>query len=394
MTAKVFNVFANLETEFLEAKKSLKDVDESIKRVTGREPNNFMTKVVKERSVDRPNRSTASLASNYSKSNSVVDEQSYEPQRKRRFYGNNMNRSRISERESSNDFDEPIRKPTVQSSVVAPTREVKPRTQALEEQKKDKSLARNKRMFGMILGTLQKFQNEESSKRDTQTMKRVEIEKKLDEKAEQEKIALKKERRELFLIRREKEAQIRRIEHKMERVEIHREWERSHQHLSNYIQTKTKPNIFYLPAKQTPETEKRLQESKDKYRLIVAEKRAKVQKELAEIDELYKKEEQNDVIDEEMEDVVNDESNAKENNTDEHKNDDQNDEKLSVNETNINSNHISDDLNKTQLLSESINANTGEHSLNGSIIDNASDVKMQTNEESIGDKEFEPIYDE
>jgi hypothetical protein len=56
----------------------------------------------------------------------------------------------------------------VQSSVVATTRSAKPRTQALEEQKNDKkSLARNKRMFGMILGTLQKFQNEESTRKDT-----------------------------------------------------------------------------------------------------------------------------------------------------------------------------------------------------------------------------------
>ena len=52
--------------------------------------------------------------------------------------------------------------------MVATPREVKPRTQALEEQKNDKkSLARNKRMFGMILGTLQKFQSEESMRKDT-----------------------------------------------------------------------------------------------------------------------------------------------------------------------------------------------------------------------------------
>jgi len=42
----------------------------------------------------------------------------------------------------------------------------------------------------------------------------------LDAAAEEERTALRKERRELFLIRREKQAQIRRIEHKMQRVEI------------------------------------------------------------------------------------------------------------------------------------------------------------------------------
>ncbi len=38
MTTKVLNVFANLENEFSEAQKSLKEVDESIKKITGREP--------------------------------------------------------------------------------------------------------------------------------------------------------------------------------------------------------------------------------------------------------------------------------------------------------------------------------------------------------------------
>ena len=147
--------------------------------------------------------------------------------------------SRFDEREFDLPDEEPTRKPTLQSSVIATTRETKPRTQALEEQKSDKKgLARNKRMFGMILGTLQKFQKEETSRKDTvwlftiwfkqssywfvlqQTQKRVEIEKKLDAKAEEERVAIKKEKRELFMKRREKQAQIRRIEHKLQRVEI------------------------------------------------------------------------------------------------------------------------------------------------------------------------------
>ncbi|CAG2176293.1 unnamed protein product, partial [Oppiella nova] len=346
MTAKVFNVFANLETEFLEAKKSLKDVDESIKKITGREPN-LAAKGVKGQTNGR-NRVALPFGNSFSTAISQIEDQSDEPLRKRRFFGGSaFSRLRGDQRDIAyDDYEEPVRKPTVQSSVVATTRSAKPRTQALEEQKNDKkSLARNKRMFGMILGTLQKFQNEESTRKDTQTQKRVEIEKKLDAKAEQERTALRKERRELFLVRREKEAQIRRIEHKMQRVEIHQEWERSHQHLSNYIQTKTKPNLFYLPAKHTPETEKRLQETKDKYRLIVAEKRAKVQKELSEIDELYKKEEQT-LLDEDMEEMETHESDTKQN-SDETKPLAQIESQSETLESNNNSNNIviSDDNN-------------------------------------------------
>lgn len=80
-----------------------------------------------------------------------------------RFSHANERSIRYSQEDESN-----IRKPTLQSSVIATPKEVKPRTQALEEQKSDKrGMARNKRMFGMILGTLQKFQNEESQRKDT-----------------------------------------------------------------------------------------------------------------------------------------------------------------------------------------------------------------------------------
>lgn len=375
MTTKV-NVFANLETEFLLAQKSLKDVDESIKKITGREPIN--TKGAKAQSNPR-NRVTPPFNNTFSSAITQNEEQTDEPQRKKRFFGSAFSRIHVSDRNDLvSDNETPARKPTLQSSVIATTREVKPRTQALEEQKSDKkSLARNKRMFGMILGTLQKFQNEESMRKDTQSQKRVEIEKKLDEKAEEERNALRRERRELFLVRREKQAQIRRIEHKLLRVEIHQDWERSHQHLGNFIQTKTKPHIFYLPAKHYPESEKRLQETKDKYRLIVAEKRAKVQKELSEIDELYKKEEVIDVLDEEMEfEMLNMKENSKR----------------------VEQNNNLDIENNKVITEVDSNANTSmiatEEASNGVKPENTELESHEVHDEAINDEEFEPIYDE
>ena len=35
-------------------------------------------------------------------------------------------------------------------------------------------------------------------------------------------------------------------------------WEATHRHLLNFIQTKTKPHIFYLPKKHNSKTEERL----------------------------------------------------------------------------------------------------------------------------------------
>lgn len=44
---------------------------------------------------------------------------------------------------------------------------MKHRNQVLEEQKNDKkSMSRNRRMFGHILGTLEKFKNEQSQRKD------------------------------------------------------------------------------------------------------------------------------------------------------------------------------------------------------------------------------------
>ncbi|CAG2179192.1 unnamed protein product, partial [Oppiella nova] len=85
MTAKVFNVFANLETEFLEAKKSLKDVDESIKKITGREPN-LAAKGVKGQTNGR-NRVALPFGNSFSTAISQIEDQSDEPLRKRRFFG-------------------------------------------------------------------------------------------------------------------------------------------------------------------------------------------------------------------------------------------------------------------------------------------------------------------
>ncbi|RWS21059.1 Pinin-like protein [Leptotrombidium deliense] len=246
--AAIASVFSSLKSEFEEAKTGLKSVDDNIKRLTGREPGVHIQNPIRRQIEHEP--------------------------------------------EEQEDLQ---KKPTLQSSVIATQKEVKPRHQAIEEQKSDKkSMARNKRMFGMILGTLQKFQSEESRRKDI-TQKRVEIEKKLEQAAADEKETVKKERIELYKVRREKQAQIRRIELKMERVQSHQDWEKSFQFLGSFIQTKTKPHIFYMPVKHTPESEKRLKETKDKYRLIVAEKRAKVQKELTDIDDSYKKETESEV---------------------------------------------------------------------------------------------------
>ncbi|OTF73594.1 Pinin-like protein, partial [Euroglyphus maynei] len=255
------NLFEKLESSYETIQKSLLIIDDDIKRITGKDPG---------REFDDKNNGG------------------------RRFYGRQSfagNKRKLIDHDEYDDYDDENQpnnnKRSLQSQVVATSWEMKHRNQVLEEQKNDKkSMSRNRRMFGHILGTLEKFKNEQSQRKDLQ--KRAEIEQKLDQVDEQEREALKNEREKLFKERKSKRLQMKCLEMKLQRAEIHKQWEQSQQYLGNFIETKTKPNIFYMPVKHTTETMKRSQETKDKYRIIFAEKRAKIQKELNEIDEMFR----------------------------------------------------------------------------------------------------------
>merc|ERR1712045_852067 len=83
---------------------------------------------------------------------------------------------------------------SVMSKVV---KEVKSREETIQEQKTDnKSAAKNKRMFGALVGTLQRFNKEEVKKKDVTEKKKV-VEMKVEEKTEKEKEEIRNRKREL-----------------------------------------------------------------------------------------------------------------------------------------------------------------------------------------------------
>ncbi|KAH7640050.1 pinin [Dermatophagoides farinae] len=268
MTKQIMNIFGKLESEYETIQKSLTVIDDSIKKITGKDPGRIFDEKIGR------NRFRSSSSSSFAIGN------------KRKLNEFDDNDIDHFDNHHDDDDDSPYKR-SLQSQVVATSWEMKHRNQVLEEQKNDKkSMSRNRRMFGHILGTLEKFKNEQSQRKDLQ--KRAEIEQKLDQAAEQEREALKKEREKLFKERKSKRLQMKCLEMKLQRAEIHKKWEQSQQYLGNFIETKTKPNIFYMPTKHNAETMKRSQETKDKYRIIFAEKRAKIHKELNEIDEMYR----------------------------------------------------------------------------------------------------------
>lgn len=218
--------------------------------------------------------------------------------------------------EESGDEEELPRKGAVQSSVVAaPAKDAsRTRREASAEQKGDRRcMERNKRMFGMILGTLQKFQNEETRRKEqAQSQKRAEIEQKLEEAAEKEKAQLRKERQDLFVARRERQQSLRRLEQKLEIARLHEEAEARQRLLLNFIHTKTKPHIMYKPARHNAETQKRLRESQKRVLGIIESRRARAKEELDAVDEMYRKGVQTTHAEEEEEETAENEAAATE----------------------------------------------------------------------------------
>lgn len=177
------------------------------------------------------------------------------------------------------DEDVQFTKPAISSRVIPQTRELPSKEDILAAQGDERSKARNRRMFGALLGTLQRFRQEETRMRDKED-KRATVEKKLEEQAKQEKEEMKKERQELFHDRRRKQQEIRRIEFKIQRVKEQDQWEAQHRPLLNFIQTKAKPSLFYLPKIQNTKTEERLVASQKLIAKMMEKKRATVQEEL------------------------------------------------------------------------------------------------------------------
>lgn len=150
-------------------------------------------------------------------------------------------------------------KPKVSSRVhkEQPSREYILATQAGDEQ----SRARNKRMFGSLLGTLQKFCQEESKLKPTEE-KKAKIEQKLEQQEALEKEKVRIEKQSLFGERKRKQLEIKLLEIKMYKLKDLAAWEESKKPLVNFIKTKTRPCICYLPKKMNAKSEEKLAQSK------------------------------------------------------------------------------------------------------------------------------------
>jgi hypothetical protein len=161
-------------------------------------------------------------------------------------------------------------KPKITSAVISlnpiPVIGEKPTPSLNVEDKQLKQ--RNKKMLGVILGTLNKFQKDMSSKNDA-TERREQLEQKVEAKVqeEQDKLREQNERqlKELTQKAEQLNSEIMRRKEEKEFQLLHKQWKSNRLLLSGYIKTKSKPSIYYLPANNNEKTAALLDEARKSY---------------------------------------------------------------------------------------------------------------------------------
>ncbi|XP_052867013.1 pinin [Anopheles cruzii] len=139
----------------------------------------------------------------------------------------------------------------------------------------ERSRARNRRIFGSLLGTLQKFSQEESKLKSKEEKKAL-IEKKLEEQEKIERENMRKEKQCLFSDRKRQQLEIRALEAKVAKLKDLELWEDAKRPLRNFIKTKTNPPIFYLPKRMDAAMEKKLDDWQQEHQAMMEQKRQEV----------------------------------------------------------------------------------------------------------------------
>lgn len=160
------------------------------------------------------------------------------------------------------------------------------RQAVLDGQRNDvKVLDRNKRMFGLIVGTLKKFKTEEVT-RVKSSLKRAKVESRLDtcdlgQSLLDAKLQLTVPGNEIRLNSLCEEEFL--TNYRCDLQQRHKNWELSYKNLGRFIQTETKPKLFWIPKEHNDETQRRLKLTRDYFSLCVAEKTAKFKKAMNEL---------------------------------------------------------------------------------------------------------------
>lgn len=200
-----------------------------------------------------------------------------------------VSRTKAEEKEDD-EYDEEDAgvKPAVQSSVVSTAKKITKDDLINAQNVGEKGKARNRRMFGMLLGTLARFNADGQGRQSKQTLKQKEVETRLEEETEHERKKLASERKTLFNERRQQQRRINLMEEKIALADELIEWEKEWEKKSHFIMTKATPSIFFLPNEFTPRTQRALQDSKDRIKGLVEKRRTSVAETMSAYDDEIK----------------------------------------------------------------------------------------------------------
>lgn len=180
---------------------------------------------------------------------------------------------------------------SIQSSVVLPI-ETKSREETitkLKQSEKKEDNVRNRRLFGnLLMGTLDKFKKESKTVAPTanvQVKKQREVERRLELNRREEQEKINNQKHELFAKRREKEAEVNKLRRQTGIKNNLEEKETHFKRLEQFIQTQTKPPIFYIPAKHTLRTLELQKESAKNMEFLIKKCRERAERDLKEIED-------------------------------------------------------------------------------------------------------------
>ena len=195
---------------------------------------------------------------------------------------------------AENSFDEGISatgsssSKTLHSSIVSTDKIIKTKDELISLVNRDQqSTGRNRRMFGVLLGTLNKFKAEANAYNEqTSGMKRHQIERRLEEKQAKEREDQQHERTELIASRKSYQQKLKLVNIKLEVLQRMANYDKVHLPLKSFIRTKTKPCVFFLPKIPMDEVfEKKFQESQNELEKEMDEFKRDCQRELDLLDD-------------------------------------------------------------------------------------------------------------
>lgn len=291
MATDIIKGYSSLQQELNRARDNLKGLNENIRKIIGRDPSTT-------EQYTGGSSSFGTYSRNESKKRGFESNRRPGDQQDRRFSdgGGTTNVKRRAIGETISVFsrlsgppnrDADYEKPRIHSRVIKeqPTRQEIVAAQGSDEQ----SRARNRRIFGSLLGTLQKFTQEES-KLKSKEEKKAQIEKKLEEQQKVERENMRKEKQCLFTDRKRQQLEIRAIETKMTKMKDLEAWEETRKPLANFIKTKTSPHIYFLPKRMDSKMEKKLKGSQEEHKKIMETKRQEVLDSIASVEARFKAE--------------------------------------------------------------------------------------------------------